>query len=73
MEELSITTHEMAWIPRYFLYRAEAWIQHLKSARSPGVVAYIKRQAASWSKMAATSVRIFNAVNPRVGNVWGFE
>ena len=73
MEELSITSHEMAWIPCYFLHRAEAWIQRLRTVTSPAVVAYIKRQAANWRKMAATSVRIFKAVNPSVENVWGFE
>jgi hypothetical protein len=72
-EELSITTHEMAWIPRYFLHRAEAWIGRLESEKLPGAVAYIKRQAANWRQMAASSVRIFKAINPRVGNVWGFE
>ena len=72
-EELSITSHEMAWIPRYFLHRAEAWIQRLDSVMSPGATAYTKRQAANWSRMAASSVRIFKAVNPRVGKIWGFD
>ena len=72
-EELSITSHEMTWIPRYFLHRAEVWIQHLNSVQSSGAVAYTKRQAANWRQMATSSIRIFKAVNPRVVNVWGFE
>jgi hypothetical protein len=73
LEELSITRHEMTWIPRYFLHRAEVWIQHLESITSPGAVAYAKRQAANWRNMATTSMRIFKAINPGVGNVWGFD
>ena len=72
-EELSITSHEMAWIPRYFLHRAEAWIRRLESATMPpGAVAYAKRQVANWSKMATRSVHIFKAINPHTENVWGF-
>jgi hypothetical protein len=68
----------MVWIPEYFkfLYRAEQWIQRSKdidSSEFPGAVAYAKRQAASWAKIAGTSGRIFQAVKPRVVNVWGGE
>jgi hypothetical protein len=73
VEELSITSHEMTWIPRYFLHRAEVWIRHLKNITAPGAVAYTKRQAANWSEMAAVSMRIFKVVNPRVADVWGFD
>jgi hypothetical protein len=45
----------------------------LESITSPGAVAYAKRQAANWRNMATTSMRIFKAINPGVGNVWGFD
>jgi hypothetical protein len=64
---------QMAWIPHYFLHRAEAWISRLESEKLPGAVAYIKHQAANWRQMATSSVRIFKAINPLVGNVWGFK
>jgi hypothetical protein len=66
----------MVWIPRYFLHRAEAWVERvplLDSTTSPGAVAYAKRQAAGWAKMASSSIRIFKVVNPRVADVWGVE
>lgn len=73
LEELSITSHEMIWIPHYFLHRAEVWIQHLECITSPGAVAYTKHQAANWRNMAAISMHILKVVNPHVGNVWGFN
>ncbi|KAF8218397.1 hypothetical protein L208DRAFT_1351898, partial [Tricholoma matsutake] len=72
-EELSITSHEMAWIPRYFLHRAEVWVNCLETQTLLGAVAFTKRQAANWKRMATSSVHIFKAIHPRVGNVWGFE
>ncbi|KAF8232803.1 hypothetical protein L208DRAFT_1270081, partial [Tricholoma matsutake] len=66
LEELSITSHEMAWIPHYFLHRAEG-------VKSPGAAAYAKQQVVNWRKMAISAVCIFRAVNPYIGNVWGFD
>jgi hypothetical protein len=63
----------MAWIPWYFLHQAEVWIQHLESGSSPGSMAYAKCQAANWRMMAVAAVHMFRAVNPQIGNVWGFE
>ncbi|KAF8239510.1 hypothetical protein L208DRAFT_1049219, partial [Tricholoma matsutake] len=47
-EELSITSHEMAWIPHYFLHRAEVWVNCLETQTSLGAVAYTKCRAANW-------------------------
>ncbi|KAF8232016.1 hypothetical protein L208DRAFT_1104637, partial [Tricholoma matsutake] len=58
-EELSITSHEMAWIPHYFLHRAEVWVNCLEIQTLPGAVAYTKCQAANWKRMATSSVHIF--------------
>ena len=73
-EELSITSHEMVWIQRYFTHRAECWIQRsaeVNISYFPGTVAYARRQAASWANLAATSAKLFQVINPRVGEVWG--
>lgn len=73
-EELSITSHEMVWIQRYFTYRAECWMgraAEVNSGSFPGAAAYARRQAASWVKIAATSAKLFHAINPRVVEVWG--
>ncbi|KAF8239120.1 hypothetical protein L208DRAFT_994141, partial [Tricholoma matsutake] len=51
-EKLSITSHEMAWIPHYFLHRMEVWVNCLETQTLLGAVAYTKCQAVNWRRMA---------------------
>ncbi|KAF9031176.1 hypothetical protein BJ165DRAFT_1411233 [Panaeolus papilionaceus] len=63
-EEVELVTHEMAWVVRYFLYRAEGWKRAaLDPKTSKPASCYAYRQQHACLRIATHADMIFKTVN----------
>jgi hypothetical protein len=67
-EEVTLTTYEMQWTVRYFIYKSQKWsmivdddIKQLES--SAGALAYARRKESKWLLLSWKSDRSFKIIN----------
>lgn len=63
-----MTTYEMQWTVRYFIYRQEKWAEAQVVEAEPrfvsaGALAYAKRKQSTWQQLAVKSDRTFRIIN----------
>ena len=67
-EEVTLTTYEMQWTVRYFIYKSKKWsmmvdddAEQLES--SAGALAYARRKESKWLLLSRKSDRSFKIIN----------
>jgi hypothetical protein len=72
-EEVSISSHEMVWVPLWFQYRAQEWRDRAAQQAGPGLSAYAYRQATTWERMKQVALARFHKANPEISSVFGYD
>jgi hypothetical protein len=72
-EELSISSHEMVWVPLWFQHRAREWKDRATKPGVEALAAYAYRQAANWDEMKQVALMRFEEANPEIVKVFGYS
>lgn len=67
-EEVTLTTNEMEWIPRFFISKSREWKKYIgdNTGLGDGHIAYAERQSAMWQDMGEQARMQFLKVRPAV-------
>jgi hypothetical protein len=77
-EEVTLTSYEMQWTVRYFVYMSRNWVLHSRTSfgsgtggagtipgnLTTGAIAYHKRKRAVWEDLTKKADGIFRRSNP---------
>ena len=71
-EEFEVTTREMVWVPAFFRYKEQLWMDRVPAAPGPGHRAYALRQASMWKELRRIAHVAFTHANKELPTVFGY-